>query len=531
MMKLTIRARLVAMIGGLSVVLLGIGAAGIAGMNNIQNRLEHVFEDNVVPMEQLAAISALMAENVRQLQLGGMHDPRLPEHVLHNHPVTMHHGKVEQNIAEITRLWGAYTARGLDGEEARLANAFTVERTAFVKDGLLKTLELQGEGKFAEANMHLVRNVGPSFNQAYGSAKALLEMKRVDAQADHLASDTAYARLRWVVGGVILAGVGVAALFGWLLIRAITWPLGEAVRVAEAVAEGDFTARVAQMRDDEIGKLMQAQARMVQRLGDAIGRIRSSADAVGTASEQIAQGNQDLSSRTEQQASALQQTAATMDELGSTVRNNADSARQASQLAQSASAVADQGGAVVEQVVASMKGINDSSKKIADIIGTIDGIAFQTNILALNAAVEAARAGEQGRGFAVVASEVRSLAQRSAQAAREIKQLISASVVAVEQGTAHADRAGATMQEVVVAARRVTEIVAEISAASTEQSSGVNQVGQAVTQMDHATQQNAALVEQSAAAAESLRQQAQQLVQVVAQFRLAHEAGGGHGAS
>jgi methyl-accepting chemotaxis protein len=245
---------------------------------------------------------------------------------------------------------------------------------------------------------------------------------------------------------------------------------------------------------------------------------------VATASAQIAQGNQDLSQRTEQQAAALQQTAASMEQLGSTVKLNADNARQANQLALSASGVAVQGGEVVNQVVATMKGIQDSSRRIADIIGVIDGIAFQTNILALNAAVEAARAGEQGRGFAVVATEVRSLAQRSATAAREIKTLISASVERVEQGTAQVDLAGAKMAEIVGSVQRVTDIMAEISAASAEQSSGVNQVGQAVTQMDQTTQQNAALVEEGTAAAESLKGQAQQLVQAVAVFRLAPDA-------
>jgi methyl-accepting chemotaxis protein len=243
-----------------------------------------------------------------------------------------------------------------------------------------------------------------------------------------------------------------------------------------------------------------------------------------TASAQIAQGNQDLSGRTEQQASALQETAATMEELGTTVRGNADSAKQANQLAQSASAVAAQGGQVVDKVVTTMQGINESSRKIGDIIGTIDGIAFQTNILALNAAVEAARAGEQGRGFAVVASEVRSLAQRSAEAAKEIKSLIGRSVEQVEQGTTLVDEAGKTMSEIVNSIQRVSDIVAEISAASVEQSTGVSQVGEAVSQMDQATQQNAALVEESAAAAQSMRQQAEQLVRTVAVFRLSANA-------
>jgi methyl-accepting chemotaxis protein len=252
-----------------------------------------------------------------------------------------------------------------------------------------------------------------------------------------------------------------------------------------------------------------------------VGTVRGNAESVATASAQIAQGNQDLSGRTEQQASALQQTAATMEQLGTTVRHNADSAQQANRLAQGASSVAVQGGEVVGKVVSTMQAISDSSRKIGDIIGVIDGIAFQTNILALNAAVEAARAGEQGRGFAVVASEVRSLAQRSADAAKEIKALIGRSVEQVEQGTALVDQAGKTMNDIVGSIQRVSDIVAEIDSASVEQSSGISQVGQAVTQMDQSTQQNAALVEQSAAAAESLRAKAQQLVQLVAVFKLA----------
>ena len=255
------------------------------------------------------------------------------------------------------------------------------------------------------------------------------------------------------------------------------------------------------------------------RMAGAVAAVRAAAGSVETACAEIASGNNDLSSRTEQQASALQQTSSSMDQLGATVRHNADNANQANQLAVSASAVAQQGGDVVAQVVQTMKGINESSSKIADIISVIDGIAFQTNILALNAAVEAARAGEQGRGFAVVASEVRSLASRSAEASKEIKGLISASVERVEQGSAQVDQAGATMTEVVTAIRRVTDIMGEISAASREQSQGVAQVGEAVTQMDQATQQNAALVEEMAAAASSLNAQASDLVQAVAVFK------------
>ncbi len=317
----------------------------------------------------------------------------------------------------------------------------------------------------------------------------------------------------------LLLGIGLSWLITRRLIGQLGGEPGEAAEVARAVAEGDLTSRI-QVRPGDTTSVMARLATMQRGLAEAVSKVRQGSENVAISSAQIAQGNQDLSSRTEHQASSLQQTAATMDELGSTVRNNADNARQANQLALGASSVAVEGGEVVGQVVSTMKDINDSSKKIADIILVIDGIAFQTNILALNAAVEAARAGEQGRGFAVVAGEVRSLAQRSAEAAKEIKALIGASVERVERGTALVDRAGQTMQEIVDSIRRVSDIVAEISSASVEQSSGVQQVGQAVSQMDQATQQNAALVEESAAAAESLKQQAQQLVQAVAVFKL-----------
>jgi methyl-accepting chemotaxis protein len=310
-----------------------------------------------------------------------------------------------------------------------------------------------------------------------------------------------------------------------LITRSLLGQLGGepsvAAAVARAVAEGDLSTRIT-LKAGDSHSLMAGLQHMQESLAKVVSSVRQGSEQVATASSEIAQGNSDLSGRTEQQASALEQTAASMEQLGTTVKQNAENARQADDLARSASEVATRGGASVARVVETMRGINESSRRISDIIGVIDGIAFQTNILALNAAVEAARAGEQGRGFAVVASEVRSLAQRSADAAREIKTLIAASVERVEQGTSQVDEAGATMNEVVQSITRVTAIMSEISAASREQSSGVAQVGQAVTEMDRSTQQNAALVEQSAAAAESLRTQAQALVQVVAAFRLEH---------
>ena len=348
-----------------------------------------------------------------------------------------------------------------------------------------------------------------------------LQNKLIDKATVNI--DEALATTQQVVIGMVALGLVVGITLALAIIRSITRPLNEAVDVANAIAGGDLTVSLRAEGRSETAVLLRALGDMKDNLARVVGSVRGNAESVATASAQIAQGNQDLSSRTEQQASSLQQTAASMEELGSTVKQNADNARQANQLAQGASTVAVQGGEVVNQVVATMKGINDSSRQIADIINVIDGIAFQTNILALNAAVEAARAGEQGRGFAVVAGEVRSLAQRSAQAAKEIKSLIGASVERVEQGTALVDRAGTTMQEVVSSIRRVTDIMGEISSASTEQSQGVSQVGEAVSQMDQVTQQNAALVEQSAAAADSLKQQAQQLVSAVAVFKLGQD--------
>lgn len=323
----------------------------------------------------------------------------------------------------------------------------------------------------------------------------------------------------WVLIGMGLSVVA-AVLLGILITRAVTGPAGHALRVAQSITEGDLTQPIPAGSRDEMGALLNSLTAMRDSLSHVVGDVRANAEGVSTASEQIASGNADLSSRTEEQASALQQTAASMEQLSSTVRQNADSAHQASQLALNASVVAGHGGEVVGRVVQTMKGIDSSSKKIADIIGVIDGIAFQTNILALNAAVEAARAGEQGRGFAVVAAEVRALAGRSADAAKQIKVLIDDSVQRVGEGTALVGQAGETMSEVVQSIRNVSDLVGEISAASKEQSQGVGQVSDTIAQMDQTTQQNAALVEESAAAAEGLKRQALELVAAVASFKV-----------
>ncbi|WP_157272083.1 methyl-accepting chemotaxis protein [Azohydromonas aeria] len=408
-----------------------------------------------------------------------------------------------------------------DEFKALLGKLDAARTAAAAANDQVQALALAGQ---REPALALLQGEARALNQAWQAA--VEETIRLQDAANWLTFEEAtasYEHARNLLIGFTAVMAALALLLGWTITRSITRPLKRACDVALRVADGDLGAEVSAQGRDETAQLLGALATMQDKLTHTVARVRENAEGVATASAQIAQGNQDLSQRTEQQASSLQQTAAAMEQLGGTVRHNADNAGQANQLALGASAVAVRGGTVVAQVVETMRGIAGSSNKIADIISVIDSIAFQTNILALNAAVEAARAGEHGRGFAVVAGEVRSLAQRSATAAREIKALITDSVDRVEHGSSLVDQAGQTMEEVVTAVKRVSDLMGEISAASAEQSKGVAQVGEAVTHMDHATQQNAALVEESAAAAESLRAQAQQLVQAVAVFRLAHE--------
>jgi methyl-accepting chemotaxis protein len=368
-----------------------------------------------------------------------------------------------------------------------------------------------------------VQAYGPTYKalQAYASAlRKLLDFNEKVMDEASEASKRAYAVSRaWLIGlGLVAMALG--ALAAWAVTRSITTPLQQAVQLAEAVSAGDLRSHIEPRGRDELAQLLKALAGMNSSLQQIVGQVRSASDSIATGSSQIATGNADLSQRTEEQASNLQQTAASMEQLTATVKTNAETARMANQLAVGASGVAAQGGDMVRRVVDTMTGISQSSNRIADIIGTIDGIAFQTNILALNAAVEAARAGEQGRGFAVVASEVRSLAQRSAEAAKEIKVLIGDSVSRVEEGSRLVGDTGRTMDEIVAQVKRVTDLIGEIGSASGEQTSGIEQIGNAVNQLDQVTQQNAALVEESAAAAESLRVQADQLARTVSVFKL-----------
>ena len=512
MKNLKISTRLLVLVGVLSALLVAIGAVGLLGIAKSNATMESMYLNRMQTQSAVAEFQFLTMRN-RQLISNALLSPA-PEKII---KAT---AEAEANIIKLNKVWASLQATSLGGEGDALIKAITAKQQKTMQEGVRPALQALADEDMATARVLAVRKFGDLFDPISHDINALLVLTKADTQRDFDEAVARYAAIRAMVIASILAGIVFAALFGYTLMRGITGPLLRVGEVANAVAQGHLNQTIDTSGKDEVAVVMQALDVMQTSLSQVVATVRQGSESVATASAEIAQGNHDLSARTEHQASALEQTAASMEELGSTVRQNADSAAQANQLARRASEVAVQGGAVVAEVVTTMHGINASSRKIADIIGVIDGIAFQTNILALNAAVEAARAGEQGRGFAVVASEVRSLAGRSAEAAKEIKLLISASVDRVAQGSVLVDKAGTTMAEVVAAIRSATAIMGEISTSSREQSLGVSQVGEAVIQMDQVTQQNAALVEQMAAAASSMRAQAQDLVDAVAVFVL-----------
>jgi methyl-accepting chemotaxis protein len=420
---------------------------------------------------------------------------------------------------EITEMQKQLDALPLtDADKAQLAKISDLRKSVIALRE--KARAARTDGKADEALQILNSQYLPAMAAYIGAQKELVKMQEqrvidVGADTESRRQNNSYG----IVGGLVVI-VALISLGTYWLVHSIRDPLDQANELAARIAQGDLSSSISTTREDEFGMLLRSLATMNDSLGRMVSQVRMSTDSIATASAEIAQGNNDLAQRTEQTSSNLQSTASSMDALTATVQQSTDNSRQASALAASASSVAQRGGSVVTQVVTTMQEIDASSKKIADIIGVIDGIAFQTNILALNAAVEAARAGEQGRGFAVVASEVRSLAQRSAEAAKEIKGLIDTSVGKVESGTRLVTDAGATMEEIVQSVRRVADVISEITSAATTQSSGIAGVNQAIGNLDQMTQQNAALVEESAAAAESLRDQADRMKQAVAVFKV-----------
>ncbi|PIM53605.1 methyl-accepting chemotaxis protein [Roseateles chitinivorans] len=492
-----------------------VGGMGLLQLNRVHENTTEIAEDWLPSIQSMAAIR-VKANQIRRME---------PDHLLsedHQERAQIE-GAIANARKELAAAEQAYQPFITNDEERRLYAEVIAAREAYFK-AQEKLLHLsRSESSDAEARAFFRAESRTSFNNwvraiersaDYNAAGS--EQSRKDAAADYAAGHGWSVSLTLVA---VLVAVGLALLLLGHVRRLLGGDPAEAARLVRQVAAGDLSGDIRVRPGDERSLIAGLQAMQVG-LREVVGGVRQGSESVASASAQIAMGNSDLSQRTEEQASALEQTAATMTELGETVQQTSENAQQADRLARSASEVAQRGGAVVARFVDTMRGIDESSRRIADIIGTIDGIAFQTNILALNAAVEAARAGEHGKGFAVVASEVRALAGRSAEAAKEIKTLIGASVERVEQGTGLVTEAGATMDEIVSAIGRVTDVVGEISSATREQSQGVHQVGEAVSQMDQVTQQNAALVEESAAAAESLRQQADALVQSVARFRL-----------
>ncbi len=509
--NVTIRSRLVMVIGLFSALLIGIGGLGSYGMSQMNGVFKNVYDGRVVPLGDLGVI----LDRVQRIRFNTAVSSYSENPVI----VAERKNLSDQRFAEINTLLPKYMAANLSTEEAALAKDFS-RQWKIVSESIDRSMNFALAKEFKAAQKNVVEDMYAKFDAAHATLFKILDTQRTSSAVEYKTAHEAYQNLLTISHAVTAIGVILGIIAGFLLVRAITRPLNEAVTIANAVASGDLTSRIEVNSTNEMGRLLQALKTMNDNLLDLVGKVRNSTDSISMASGEIASGNSDLSQRTEEQASSLEETASSMEELTSTVKQNADNARQANQLAIGASEVAKKGGVVVGQVVDTMKSINESSNKIVDIISVIDGIAFQTNILALNAAVEAARAGEQGRGFAVVATEVRTLAQRSAAAAKEINELINDSVVKVEDGTRLVDEAGSTMEEIVTAVKRVTDIMSEISAASQEQSSGIEQVNQAVTQMDEATQQNAALVEEAAAAAESMQEQAQVLTQAVSIFKL-----------
>ena len=510
MKQVSIRARLWRLVIALLVLLVFSTLALMWQLQVANQRLSSIYNDRVLPMQQLKVVAD--SYSVKLIEVAAK---------VHVQQILPEHGQevLKEVRQRVDGQWNAYLATHLlDSENELIQRIEGLKEAAQPRlkelDSILANYDTERMGAFIEYRLF------PTVTPLAKAFDELIDIQTTEAQAQYEAANEDYNRLLMVSAGVLLAIIALALVMGRSLIRSIIGPLNQAVQVAETVARGDLTAHIAQQGNDEVGRLLSALQTMNNNLSQVVGRIRTGSDSIATGASQITLGNNDLSQRTETQASNLQQTAASMEQLTSTVRHNTDAAAQASQLAVRAADTARQGGDAMRQVTSTMQTISTSSGKIADIIGVIDGIAFQTNILALNAAVEAARAGEQGRGFAVVAGEVRTLAGRSAEAAKEIKSLIQQSVDQVGTGTRLVDSTAHTIQDIVEQVQQVSALINEINSASQEQARGIGQVSDAVNQLDQVTQQNAALVEESAAAAASLSQQADALTAMVATFTL-----------
>jgi methyl-accepting chemotaxis protein len=520
--NITIRTSLTLVLGLLGALLVLVSVLGLQALSSSNDSLSKMATEDTPALaelkgsgEQILRTRLSMATYASYVSLGA--DPDESDKVLK---------RGTQYIATSDALWKDYLNRPKeDAHEAEVAKATDEKRKAFFDKVITPALNALKQGDVAGFHQIQARVAPAAYNALDTGIRELQDIQIARQKARYEAAQQRYNLMRMALAVTLIVALGLALWGRAMLARAVLRPIREVISHFERMAAGDLSQRVEQRTNNEMGQLFGALGRMRDGLASTVGTVRESTEAIHASAREIADGNADLSQRTESQASSLEQTAASMEELTAVVKQNAENARAASQLAVTASDTASRGGEVVQEVVTTMHDIAEASQKVTDILTVIDGIAFQTNILALNAAVEAARAGEQGRGFAVVAGEVRTLAQRSASAAKEIKGLIEASGSRVETGTRLVERAGATMVEVVQSVRRVTDIMGEISAASVEQSSGIEQVNRAVTQMDEMTQQNAALVEEASAAASALEAQAARLRESVALFRLSsHEA-------
>ena len=510
----SLRSRLSIVVGFIALMAVGIGALGLFGMDKANDGLKTVYENRTVALEQISRIDRLLVQSQLEL-VEAIQDSMAAT-------IKKKSAQIEKNIGEIDQTWGVYAQSELSSSERQLADTFNSDKQKIINDGLRSTIKAMNDGDLAHAS-ELLDTVQALAVPLRKSLDALRKIQVDQAKGDYEQANSRYQILRGIVVAVIIGGGLLAGALGYYLIKNVYGQLGGepsyAQDIVHGIAAGDLTIAI-DLHADDTKSLLFAMKSMQQKLSHTMLEIRDSTDTIATASNEISLGNMDLSSRTESQASALEETSASLIDLTNSVKTNADNTRQANQLARSASDVAHRGSTAVLQIVDTMGSINTSARKITDIISVIDSIAFQTNILALNAAVEAARAGEQGRGFAVVASEVRNLAQRSAAAAKEIKELISRSVQEVNHGSSIVASAGATMKEIVDSVQLVTEIMAVISTANEEQRDEINQVSSAINQIDEGTQRNSALVEEAAAASESLRQQSELLAELVGTFKL-----------
>ena len=514
MKNFKVRTRLLLGFSSILILMMVVGFGGITGMSRIEAGMKQIVNENVYKSDLLNTMSEsvhVVSRVTRTIVILRDINEMKAEKV-----------KIDEARNNYDRSWQALEKTTADEKGKILRTRIQEARNAarVVND---KIIEAGLQNKDEEATTALKASI-PVNKKWQDMIHENIELQKEKTKQSVEEAHAAYQFSRNLLIGLMIFAAIAGCVIALYISNSITQPLNEAVKIADTVASGDLTARIEVQSQDETGKLMQSLRNMNDSLKEIVGQVRGSGETLATAASEIAAGNQDLSSRTEQQASSLEETASSMEELTSTVRQNGNNAQQANNLAVSASNVAIKGGAIVSEVVKTMGVINESSKKMVEIINVIDGIAFQTNILALNAAVEAARAGEQGRGFAVVATEVRSLAQRSASAAREIKTLIDDSVDKIESGSKLVNNAGETMTEIVGSIRSVTDIMGEIAAATREQVDGIEQVNQAVSQMDQVTQQNAALVEEAAAAAESMQNQTNALVQLVSVFKIGHAA-------